>query len=410
MGSDQVRVLFGWEFGAGLGHVTRFRPIAERLSAEGWEIVCALQEVERGDALIDRGTGQRLAGLRVIQAPRWNISSDPKLRQVPTHSFADVLRLIGYGNADALRHRISAWRDLIDIVRPDVVIGDFSPTLHLAARGRVPRIGVGNGYTTPPAGRPMPPIRPWQDALEDFSIANERVLLESANTALKTLGDPPIDYLADSLHGDESFVFTLPLVDPYAAYRSEPTLAPFNMPRDIKPLPLDQRTPRGVFLYLPRGHKLTANAMRAVAGAKVAGQAYISDLPEDVAAKQSRPGFHVHTRPQDFATVLPSVRLVVHHGGLSTAVAALLAGTPQFILPWNLEHAVTARKLEDTGGTVVLAPNREDETSMRNAIRHLAGDDALAVRALAAAGSVSLGKPTAGIEQLLSRVRALAAG
>jgi len=403
-----LRVLFGWEFGAGLGHVTRFRPIAERLSAEGWEIVCALQEIERGDALVDRGAGARLPGVRVIQAPRWNISNDPKLRQVPTHNFADVLRLIGYGNADALRHRISAWRDLIAVVKPDVVVGDFSPTLNLAARGRVPRIGVGNGYTTPPAGRTMPPIRPWQKELHDFSIQNERMLHEAVNTALKALGDPGVSYLADVLHGDETYVFSLPLVDPYSAYRPEPTLPPFNMPRGIRPKPVGERRPRSVFLYLPRGHKLAVMAINAVKAAKVEAEAYISDLPADEAGKRSGPGLKIHARPQDFATVLPSVRLVVHHGGLSTAVAALLAGTPQFVLPWNLEHAVTARRLEETGGTVGLAAGREDETSLRNAVTRLSADDNLAARAMAAADSVDLGDPDAGIDRVVSRIKALA--
>lgn len=405
-----MRVLFGWEFGAGLGHVTRFRPIAERLSAEGWEIVCALQEIERGDALIDRATGRRLPGVSVIQAPRWNIPNDPKIRQIPTHNFADVLKLIGYGNAEALRHRISAWRDLIAVVKPDVVVGDFSPTLNLAARGRVPRIGVGNGYTTPPAGRAMPPIRPWQETLEEFSIQNERALHQAVNAALRALGDPGVDYLADVLHGDETYVFSLPLVDPYAAYRSEPTLPPFNMPRGITPRPLAEREKRGVFLYLPRTHKLTQTAVRAVKAAKVRGQAYISDLSPEGAAKESGPGLKIHAQPQDFAATLPSVRLIVHHGGLSTAVAALLAGTPQFILPWNLEHAVTARRLEQTGGSVALAPGREDETSLRNAISHLSADTGIAQRALAAAGSVDLGDPQAGIETVLGRVKALAGG
>lgn len=403
-----MRVLFGWEFGAGLGHVTRFRPIAERLSAEGWEIVCALQEIERGDALVDRATGARLAGVRVVQAPRWNISSDPKLRQVPTHSFADVLRLIGYGNADALRHRVSAWRDLIAIVQPDVVVGDFSPTLNLAARGRVPRISVGNGYTTPPPGRAMPPIRPWQTELHEFSIKNEQLLHGAVNASLAALGDPGVDHLADALHGDESYVFSLPLVDPYAAYRAEPTLPPFNMPRDIAPRPIAQRPPRSVFLYLPRNHKLTGVAVKAIRAARVDGQAYISDWPPGAAEKESGPGLKIHAKPQDFAEVLPSVRLVVHHGGLSTAVAALLAGTPQFIMPWNLEHAVTARRLEETGGTVALAAGREDETSIRNAISRLCADDAIAERALAAAGSVDLGDPEAGLARIVDRIRALA--
>lgn len=255
----------------------------------------------------------------------------------------------------------------------------------------------------------MPPIRPWQTELQDFSVQNERALLEAVNAALRALGDPGVEYLADVLHGDETFVFSLPLVDPYAAYRTVPTLPPFNMPRGIEPRPVAERKPRGVFLYLPRTHKLTPTAVKAVKAAKVRAQAYISDLGPDGARRESGDGLTIHAKPQDFAAILPSMRLIVHHGGLSTAVAALLAGTPQFILPWNLEHAVTARRLEETGATVALAAGREDETSLRNAISRLSADDAIAERALAAAASVDLGDPESGIATVLDRVKALAA-
>src|SRR3546814_18228883 len=96
---------------------------------------------------------------------------------------------------------------------------------------------------------PMPPIRPWQPALEAFSVTHEAELLATANAALAARGAAPLGHLADALNGDTTFVFSLPLVDPYARYRTAPTLAPFNMPRGITPLPWARRPPHGVFLY-----------------------------------------------------------------------------------------------------------------------------------------------------------------
>ncbi len=404
-----MRVLFGWEFGAGLGHVTRFRPIAERLSAQGAEVLCALQELRRADAFNDRSTGAPFPGVRVIQAPRNVIPNDPKLRQVPTDSLADIFTLIRFGDPQALARRIADWRALISDFAPDVVIGDFAPSLMLAARGRVPRIAIGNGYTTPPSGRVLPPIRPWQTELAEFSIAHEQTLLEQINGVLSTLGDPPIGHLADALNGDESFVFTLSLVDPYAAHRTTATWAPFNMPTGIRPKPLSARRARSVFLYLPKGHTLWEMAFDALAAADVDGEAFISDLAPEIAAARDGAGVTLHRSPQDFATLLPSLRLVVHHGGLSTAVAALLAGTPQLILPWNLEHLVTAQGVAKTGGTEVVPPNRRDQRSLTNAMNYLAGDKAIAKRALAAARTVDLGDPEAGITAMLDSIRSCTA-
>src|SRR3546814_12068995 len=97
----------------------------------------------------------------------------------------------------------------------------------------------------------MPPIRPWQPALEAFSVTHEAELLATANAALAARGAAPLGHLAAALNGDTTFLFSLPLVDPYARYRQAPTLSPFNMPPGIHPLPWPRRRPTGLSLYLP---------------------------------------------------------------------------------------------------------------------------------------------------------------
>lgn len=404
-----MRVLFGWEFGAGLGHLTRFRPIGDRLVAEGAEVALVLQDVDRAGPFLDPATGRTRPGYRLLQGPRWNISGDPGIRKIPTHSFADVLRLIGYGHRAALANRLTAWEGVLDVARPDVVVGDFSPTLNLAARGRVPSVVVGNGYTIPPPGRPLPPIRPWQDELQAFSLENESQILDAINHAQSARGTAAIEYLADAFSGDRTFVFSLPLVDPYARLRTEPTLAPFNMPRGIRPQPWDQRRKDGVFLYLPAGHAHLKAALDGLAGSGAAGEAYIGDLAPGAARQFARPGLTLHGHPQDFAKVMPAARLVIHHGGLSTAVAAVMAGTPQLILPWNLEHLVTARAIEATGAAAIVPGDRMDAKSLAHAIRRLVGDRERAASAEAAAAAIDLGDPEDGVSAVVETVRRLAA-
>jgi len=403
-----VRVLFGWEFGAGLGHLTRFRPIGDRLVAAGAEVVLALQDVDLAGPFLDPATARPRPGYRLLQAPRWQIPRDPAIRKIPTHSFADVLRLVGYGHRSSLALRLTAWEGVLDTARPDVVVADFSPTLRLAARGRIPCVVIGNGYTIPPAGRPMPPIRPWQDTLEAFSVEHEAELLEAANAALKARGSAPIAHLADALHGESTFVFSLPLVDPYARYRTAPALAPFNMPRGIRPMAWDDRRPDGVFLYLPGSHAHVRTALQALAEAGAAGEAYVAGLPPSAARDFAGAGLVMHAEPQDFAAVMPAARLVIHHGGLSTAVAALMAATPQLILPWNLEHLVTARAVEATGAAAVAPADRIDVKRIAGAIRALLDDRSRAVRAAAAASRVNLGDPEAGVAAVVEEVRRLA--
>ena len=402
-----MRLMFGWEFGAGLGHLTRFKPIGDRLVAEGAQITLALQDIDKARPFLDGTTGQPLPGYSVVQAPRWNIPSDPAVRKIPTHSFADVLNLIGVGQRGAMIHRLNAWQGLVELAKPDLVIGDFAPTLALAARGRIPSIVVGNGYTTPPRGRQMPPIRPWRDDIEAFSAKHESDILDNTNAVLEARGDAPLEHLADMFHGDRTFVFTLPMVDPYARYRTIPTLPPFNLPRDIPQTPWEERRSKSVFLYMPRSHPRAQDAIETLGKLDVAADGYVSDLPASAAAQYSSASLKLHATPRNFEEVIPNARLVIHHGGLSTAVACILAGTPQLILPWNLEHLVTARGVAAAGCAMVLPNEAFDLKIYSDAVNRLVNDQAMAHTARTVAARLDLGPPGGGVEAVLAAVREL---
>jgi UDP:flavonoid glycosyltransferase YjiC (YdhE family) len=405
-----MRILFGWEFGAGLGHINRIKPIARAFREQGAEIFLALQENERADAFWNPSTARLPEGYHLLPIPNWRMPTDPKARQVPTHSFADVLTLIGYGNELGFAARIEAWCGLLAAVQPDLVVGDFSPTLNIAARGRVPSLTIGNGYTMPPGGREMPPIRPWQSKLEAFSIDHEARLLEMVNKVLRLRGEAKLDFLSDAFHGDRSFPLTLPIVDPYADSRNEKTLPPFNMPTGIRPLPLEQRAEDGVFFYMPRSHPSLKTVMDALKQSKLNVRAYISGLGSEQAAQQSTRTFQVSPSPLPFNEIMPKARLLVHHGGLSTAVAGAMAGTPQAIIPWNLEHLVTARRIETLGGIqVVHNPEKEfPGKALAQLFVRMARDGQLAATAITAADNIDPGDTETALRTIVEAGLALA--
>src|ERR1700719_265388 len=130
MAEAMARVLIAWEFGAGLGHLTRLLPVAAALGRQGHRLVLALQDLGAARAT---GIADRLAGadFTVQQAPRWPIPKDPALSTVPTHSLADVLKLVGYHDASLLTEMAQSWRRIFEASAPDLVLTDFSPTLRM---------------------------------------------------------------------------------------------------------------------------------------------------------------------------------------------------------------------------------------------------------------------------------------
>lgn len=398
-----ARILFTWEFGAGLGHLNRFIPVAEHFARAAHRIVLAVPD---GKALdYTRRAFDGMGGVEVRVGFHWPPPRDPKARQVPTHCLADVLRLFDFHNVAKLAEAVKRWVDLVNDIEPDLVIADFSPTLALAKAGERPFVVLGNGYTIPPVGRLLPPIRPWQETLHAFSRANEAEVLHAANRVRWRLRLPPVDYVADLFGGDRSFVCTIPEFDPYRAYRTVPPMLPFNIAAAPKGAPAGERD-RRVFAYLPANHPLLATLMAALGGLDAAVDLYIGDA-EGAALPAPPANVTRYAQPLPFAEVLPQARLIVHHGGLGTAYAGLLAATPQAALPINLEHTVTARALTALGVAAAPPPDSVESPALTALLATRLDDPVRAAAAQEAADTVTKGDPQESLEQVIDQCEAM---
>ena len=339
-------VLIAWELGAGLGHLARLAPIAAACLEAGCRVHLALP------------AGAPLAWLRARLPATWpghlTASAVSRLPAagpiVPTHTLADVLALLGFAEPAAVAEAARGWSRLLAKLKPDLVIADFAPLAALVARGRVPILMVGNGYTVPPAGDRLPPIAPWVADAPPESRANEERVLGAFGSAARSIGSAPLGNVAALFHGDATHVCTLPQLDPYRPHRRGGCRFPYTVEPPSEPQAWASRPP-AAFVYLPPRHPSLAAALAALARAGLTATVYAGPSATGPAAQSP------HATPS-LADLLPRVRLVVHHAGLGTAHAALLAGTPQLLLPRRLEHRVTAHALWEMG--VAAAPVGEE--------------------------------------------------
>ncbi len=368
-----ANVLFTWEFGGGLGHLRRFLPIAAELKKVGHKIAIAApnpKEVQAElTALAEPGTDYQL-----LQARSWQPPNNPRIREIPTHTFADVLHLFGYYQADRLVDYIAQWRQMIDRLKPDLIVSDFSPSVALAARDRVRRLVVGNGYTVPPAGQLLPPMRPWVSEVQPYSRIHEGEALAAFNSVAQKFKDPAIDYFGDLFSGHQTFVCSIDEFDPYAAYREQTDHFPFNIDIPRSGGKVEGRSGPPVVAYLPGNHTQLENIIRGMTGSGLLCEVYISGAPKKITSWAGE-NVRLHDKPLDLKNLLPETKLLIHHAGLGTALAGLLAGTPQFVLSQNLEHFITARGLLTFGASVHQA--RTDNRSadeIANAIRNISSN------------------------------------
>jgi UDP:flavonoid glycosyltransferase YjiC (YdhE family) len=355
-----ARFLFAWELGGDYGHLSRLLPIALGLRARGHTVDFAVRDLLVAETLLTPH------GLRALQAPLWL----SRLTNMPDPiSYAEMLMRFGFLNPATLTGICRAWRHLVDLLRPDVLVLDHAPTALLATRGLgLPRANIGTGFCIPPDGRPMPAFRWWTRENPARVADSERHVLQTANAVMQVLNAPPLVALEELARCDLELLCSFPELDHYAAPLARGAVAwigPLNdLGQGAEPVWPDGDGPR-VFAYLKGGF----GALDVVLGAlKASGARVLAHVPG-----AARKTLQVHTTPRmrfseaplDMRRLAEEADLAVCHAGAGTASAMLLAGKPLLLLPMQLEQLMVARCIAQLGAAVLVPHEAPDSTLAR---------------------------------------------
>jgi UDP:flavonoid glycosyltransferase YjiC (YdhE family) len=362
-----------WEAGGGLGHVVGLVRIAEALRDRGWTTILAFPSKRQARHFVPHG-------MQVMRAPKWGEGVEtPHTRSGSSATMVDMLADIGLASEPWIREQIVGWHLRFAAAFPDLVIADYAPGAVLAARGRVPCIGVGTGFGVPPAGLDrFPRLHTQSEPKED-----EAALLAGVNSVLERFGSPPFERLADTLRGDRAMACTLPVLDPYSEWREEELFCPLLS----EPVRERGAEAQEIFCYfgLATGAKRLRKLIAALTGLPAPVVLYAPGLALRDLKKLEAGGVRVLARPAIAGLQLRRTRLAIHAGGHGLAAAAILAGTPQIILDYDVEKELTGRALEKAG---LARRHRFDATSaaaIRESILAAYADPALDAAAREAA-------------------------
>ena len=103
-------------------------------------------------------------------------------------------------------------------------------------------------------------------------------------------------------------------------------------------------------------------------------------------------------------SILPTVDLVITHGGNNTVTECFHNGRPMILLPLFWDQYDNAQRVDETGFGVRLDTYAFDPTEMDAAIARLLGDAALQTRLAAIAGRLQADPGTVRAADLIERV------
>jgi UDP:flavonoid glycosyltransferase YjiC (YdhE family) len=344
-------VLFAWELGSNLGHLSRDLPLARLCRDRGYDVVMAVPDLRGATSFLAR------EGFTVIPSPRLRQSAR---RVAPPINYADMLLREGYDDPQELAGAVNGWQGLLELARPECMVYNHAPTALIAARAaNLPVLMVGTGFEIPPRSQTLPCFRPWQPIGDDQLREVESLLLQRINAVLSGADGVPLGRLTDLFAPDTAQLTTFPELDAFG---------PRSGPRYIGPVFALSEYPsarwsavgrKRVFAYLRASIPGVTHLLQALGLADAEVLCAVPDLPKEWPSRFDRLRFAAH--PVELAGLLPGADLVITYGA-GTIATALLAARPVLLVPQVVEQYLAGLALERTGAGLMLREDRAPGT------------------------------------------------
>ena len=346
------RILLIWELGGGFGHYSTLRPLAIELKARGHDIYFAVQDLSRSEYMLD------IKDFHVMQAPLWlRVPAHTSMHS--TSNYTDILMKFGYTDVIGLTGLVKAWRNMLELVQPDLVIVNHAPTALLAMRGlNFPVVSVGHGFFLPPKLSPLPTFTWWEKGDTNKLKAAEKKVLTVINAVLNKLEVQPVKQLSDIFYSAHNILCTFEELDHYKEYRDDVTYwGPlFEVDEGIKPeWPVD--TKKKIFVYLSAKYVNLASLLTNLSRLPYHYLVYIPGLKPEHIENIKRDRFTFLKGPAQVSLATRMADAAVTHGGIGTTLQFALAGVPLLLVPRQMEQYLFCKRLVEFGSAILTEPN-----------------------------------------------------
>jgi UDP:flavonoid glycosyltransferase YjiC (YdhE family) len=341
-----ANILFAWELGGAYGHLGRMLPVARALRERGHDVRFALRELTEAQRLLGP------TGFRWYQAPLWTgrVTGLP-----PALNHAELLMKFGFLNARALLGVCRAWRNLFELLAPDLVVFDYAPTALLASRGLgMARLNMASGFYVPPRVSPLPPLRWWEPAPPARLRDSEQRTLAVANQVLHDLGAPITNTMHDILTCPDEVFTMFRDMDHFGSREGGDFVGPIDSIGPGEDVAWPTVGARRIFGYLKPDYGPLDKVLEALDREDASVVVHIPGVPLRTQKRFTNAHMRITENPVDMGQASASSDAAVLHSGTGTGTRMLLAGKPVVLFPQQLEQAMLARVLQKAGLAAVL--------------------------------------------------------
>lgn len=349
------RILCAWELGGGTGHLHILSPVGQALRARGHDVTYVLKD------LVTASRFATFSDARLLQAPLHNRVS----RLPPSINFAEILNRVGYLDVDALTALIEAWRGLLRLAGPDLVLAEHSPTALIAARLEgLPIAAIGSGFSVPPRLSPMPSIQPWLNIPADVLMKSENAVLQRINTAIDRHGGVRYQQLSDIFQLDDNFFCVLPEFDHYDRTSEglpEPTeyFGPLDLPIRGGEAPWPSGEGDRVFVYYRASYPQFRSLMQQLAELDLPTLVVADDASPKVIKQYSTSSLKIITNQVNLPAVAQTCKVAVIAGGLGVSTHLTLGGCPLVMAPAVMEQSQLSYRVAKAGLGIMSIPGKK---------------------------------------------------
>lgn len=350
-----ARLLYVWEYGADLGHVSSFLPIARELRKRGWEIIFTIpphaSNAARAAELV------RTQGFEQVAAPGSAVGPDS---DGPVRCYAELLvTLAGLRRADEFDFMVTSWTALITSMAPDLVVADYSITGRLVAtRLGIPTVVLDNGWFAPELDQ-VDQINfelalyshydePTHVRVRSEMEVTTRALLDRVNSVLTRHGLAPVAAMADLYRSDKLILLNYPELSPIVRADQHCFFGSLAEPSDMPVVdwPNGSIDRPKIFVYLKYSSPALVSILAALQRMTSASiVAFISGAPAQFRRGYEAPHLLLVDKPVNVPRLLTDANLVIGNAGSALTNQSLLAGVPMVLVPQWTEQQLNAKRV-----------------------------------------------------------------